>query len=250
VPRPCPPGPPQLQPHGPPEAEAPTADPLRDRRLHLIVALSYGAICGAGAASPLLGIALIIVFAAAASARALFRGRWLLGAVAMVMIATTWVPSLGVAIGLATLLLLCLRVAFVVRNLRVVVAGLIVYAVALAWIVLGGHWMAALADTAKGSGVGSAAASWLTAPLAGCLAALLMAGVLHVSYRGRYSTARTLEVISLIPLLLIGTATPFLDHAAALTAWESGSAPVLQGLFRWPPVMTEIFELARHTLHR
>lgn len=221
---------------------------LRDVPLHVVTALSYGFIAGSAARDAVMGLLLIAIFAACSSMRALFRSRWLLAVVAIMTVASWRVPWVATAIGAATLLLLAVRLGFVVKNLRLVVSGLVAYAVPLAAVgatARSGHAVVELVPLPLDD---AALGAWLSALVIACLAAGFISLVLSLSYRGGYTTARALEIISILPLLVLGSVLPFVDHASLWSSWQAGATPSLASVMRVPPSFGQSLDVVRGLL--
>ncbi len=184
---------------------------LRADRTHWTAVWLYGSLCAIGALSPVAGAVLLTFFAFCASLRVLLRNGWLLALMAGAAAASTFFPPLGVLLALVAIYFLLRRIAFIFENIRVIGLGLLVYGVAVG-AMLG-------ADEAA-----RAALEWTAVPAlqdetvrhvlaglgAGALTSALMHDVLVTTYKRGYTTAKALEIMSMIPLLLLSLLLPLL----------------------------------------
>jgi hypothetical protein len=197
-----------------------------------------------GARSPHAGLALIALFALSGALRSMFQSRWLMAALAAMTVAGWWVPWMATAVGAIAIGFLFVRITFVIKNLRLVVAAMGLYAVLL--LAMGSAPRTASAAAGLGPlPVEVDVAGHVLAFVVACVAGCAMSWVLGASYRRGYTTARALEVMSILPLLIIASVLPFLNHETIHAALDAGELPRVQGLFRLPPALVQAVHFLR-----
>lgn len=187
-----------------------------DDRLGFLAVLGFAAVCAVGAVDLVAGAVVLALFAAAGSIRKLRKNAWVTLVVVLGTVASRFYPEAAVVLAFVTIGFLVARGWFVVRNFRVVVLGLAAYALAIASFLelvprlrrtLAGDAIppafAALDPVRVGAGVGFAVG-----------AVFMMLALLHAGRRG-YPPARALEVMSILPMVLVGIVLPFATGAFA-----------------------------------
>lgn len=184
---------------------------LRADRIHWTAVWLYGALCAVGALSPVAGAVLLTVFAFCASLRVLVRNGWMLAAMAGAAAVSRIVPQLGILLAVVAIFLLLRRIAFIFQNIRVIGLGLIVYGVAVGAMVGADEAARAALEWTAVPGLQDETVRHLLAGLgAGALTSALMHDVLVTTYKRGYTTAKALEIMSMIPLLLLSLLLPLL----------------------------------------
>lgn len=186
------------------------ASHLRDNSVHWAAVGAYALLCAIGSVSQEAGAVLLILFAVGASLRALFRNAWMIALMLLAAGLGTVFPPVGIAIAVIAAILFLRRISFLLDHAVLIGLGLVVYGAAIVAILAGKDFASAAVAWAELSPLRDESRLLVTAFGSGAISAALLHRVLLSSYRRGYTTATTLEIMSMIPLLLLSLIMPLL----------------------------------------
>jgi hypothetical protein len=167
---------------------------IRYAPIHYWAVLGYGIVCGIGAHNPIVGFVCLALFALVGSLITIIKNLPILMLVMFIGAISVVFPPLGIIAFLFMVYLFIRRLSFLLHNLHLVLVGIANYALACGLFCFG---------AAMGPNISSF-----------CIMAVIGGLVFHSSLawanRKGYSTEQTIEIMSVIPLLLISFILPFL----------------------------------------
>jgi hypothetical protein len=221
---------------------------LRDPTLHRAAAVGFGFACAAGLRSPQAGLLIMALFALYGALRSFLQSRWLVACLLALTLAGFFVPQLAILMSLATVGLLIFRVGFVIAHFNVIAFGLVAYALLLSGIFFGP--LGAVVVAGPGRVVDPEIVRWILAALLACAGMAFLSAALDSSYGSGYTTVQALEIMAILPLLVVASALPFVDHEVVLVAVQAAEPPNPARLLRVPPTFLRAIELARTAVRR
>jgi hypothetical protein len=187
--------------------QASSAPVGRSWDLHTLTVVSFGFILAAGVQDWKIGASLLGGYAALASLRTVFRSLKFILLVTLVVSVSILFPVLAPVTAVITVWLLLRRLNFLVENWSIIWRGTLVYALPVAlWI---WHREIKVIDDFS-LGQNAVDPQVLRLGIYFAIGTLTMHLFLIYAYHKGYSTARTLEIISIIPLLLASLVLVFL----------------------------------------
>jgi hypothetical protein len=170
--------------------------------VHWTAVAGYAFMCAAGSYNMWEGLVLLGFFAIIAAIRAIFSNPLMLFIVLAIAGISAVFPPAAILLPIIAVFLFCKRLAFLASHIKIVAAGLVVYAIAIAVAICG-----------KNPDINAVTAGY------GVMGAVIMHLTLCATRRLGYSAAQAVEIMSVVPLLLAAMILPFLkfdiglDHA-------------------------------------